>query len=186
MKKFNLVLVNSKYYKGSYNEEYLKKLTAFLEDKKASIISSDHEIRNNMFFLYPFNPFLVDIKEYRDKRSSSFLLYNDPLYFNTGHFIKNPTLLFCYNDKFYVIEKGTSYNKFNAIFGFLTKSMFNIVVTYILTGVILASLIVLLKPNVILGVSLFGITLIFMIALFSTMINQIQYNKTFKQLYNEN
>ena len=190
MKRFNLVLVRSKDYKGSYNEEYLKKLTAFLEDKKASIISSEHEIKNNMFFLYPFNPFLVNIKEYVGKRDykgySTALIYDNAfLKYNNGHFIKNPTLLFYYNDKFYVIEKGTSYNKFNAIIGFLTKSTFSLIVTYILTGIILPSLIILLKPNCLLEVALLITDILFMILLFFTIATQIEYNNSFKKLYNE-
>ena len=190
MKRFNLVLVRSKDYKGSYNEEYLKKLTAFLEDKKASIISSEHEIKNNMFFLYPFNPFLVNIKEYVGKRDykgySTALIYDNAfLKYNNGHFIKNPTLLFYYNDRFYVIEKGTSYNKFNAIIGFLTKSTFSLIVTYILTGIVLALLCVLFKPDIILGVSLFVIYLVFMVGLVFPFVDQVNYNNSFKKLYNE-
>lgn len=187
MKRFNLVLVKSNYYKGSYNKDYLKKLTAFLEDEKASIISSEYEIKNNMFFLYPFNPIVLLYKQYREGKSNpNYLIYDDQIYFNTGYFIKNPTLLFCYNEQFYVIEKGTSYNKFNAIIGFLTKSRFNCILTYILTGISLALLLTLSKPNFVLGVSLLGGIGVFMLALFSIITDQIYYNKSFKKLYNGN
>jgi hypothetical protein len=137
-----------------------------------------------MFFLYPFNPFLLFTKE-SDKGNFIARIYDDALHFNNGCFIKNPTLLFYYNQKFYVIERGNSYNKFNAIIGFLTKSIFSCILTYILIAISLASLLVLSKPSFILAVSFVGVV-IFMIFLFLTMINQIDYNKSFKKLYNEN
>jgi hypothetical protein len=133
---YDLVITPSKLFKGDYNHDYLKSINSFLEEHPTAI-SSDHELKYSMYVLYPNSIILNIFDKYSTGKFEQLKSGRTEVNNNAGYFIKNPTLLMYYNDSFYVIEKGSSYNAIDRIFGFLYKTKFRIGLTNLLLYLII-------------------------------------------------
>lgn len=163
---YDLVITPSEHFRGDYNHDYLKSINSFLEEHPTAI-SSNHELKSSMYVLYPHSVILNILEKYTTEKFEQLKSDHNTVRNNAGCFIKNPTLLLYYNDNFYIIEKGSSYNVIDRIFGFLYKSKLRIGLTNLLLCLMIITGLIQLNLPGLIQLNLYGRIIIMLSIIFS-------------------